>query len=157
MLSPCLHVSRTRGWTASSQGVVESLCEACATLGYTQPTPIQAEAIPVALQGRDIIGLAETGSGKTAAFAIPMIQALLEKPQPLFGLVLAPTRELATQIGQQFEALGSPISLRVAIIVGGLDFVSQQIALAKKPHVVVATPGMPALFTCWESIVLILR
>ncbi len=71
-----------------------------------------------------------------------MIQTLLDKPQAVFGLVIAPTRELAAQIGQQFEALGSLISLRVAVIVGGLDFVSQQIALAKKPHVVVATPGM---------------
>ncbi len=125
-----------------TQGVVDSLCEACTALGYVRPTPIQTEAIPVALQGRDIIGLAETGSGKTAAFAIPIIQALLDKPQPLFGLVLAPTRELATQIGQQFEALGSLISLRVSVIVGGLDFVAQQISLAKKPHIVVATPGM---------------
>lgn len=70
-----------------------------------------------------------------------MLQALLDKPQPLFGLVLAPTRELATQIGQAFEALGSLISLRCAVIVGGLDMVPQSIALSKKPHVIVATPG----------------
>ena len=88
-----------------------------------------------------MIGLAETGSGKTAAFALPMLQALLEKPQPMFGLVLAPTRELAAQIGQAFEALGSLISLRCAVIVGGLDMVPQSIALGKKPHVIVATPG----------------
>ena len=88
-----------------------------------------------------MIGLAETGSGKTAAFALPMLQALLDKPQPLFGLVLAPTRELAAQIGQTFEALGALISLRCAVIVGGLDMVPQSIALGKKPHVIVATPG----------------
>lgn len=70
-----------------------------------------------------------------------MLQALLDKPQPLFGLVLAPTRELAAQIGQAFEALGSLISLRCAVIVGGLDMVPQAIALGKKPHVIVATPG----------------
>lgn len=70
-----------------------------------------------------------------------MLQALLDKPQPLFGLVLAPTRELAAQIGQAFEALGSLISLRCAVIVGGLDMVPQAIALSKKPHVIVATPG----------------
>ncbi|KAK2061985.1 DEAD/DEAH box helicase [Colletotrichum caudatum] len=122
-------------------GVVDSLCEACANLGYTKPTPIQAQSIPHALANRDIIGLAETGSGKTAAFALPVIQALLEKPQAFFGLVLAPTRELAAQIGQQFEALGSLISLRTAVIVGGLDMVAQAIALGKKPHVIVATPG----------------
>ncbi|KAK1995673.1 DEAD/DEAH box helicase [Colletotrichum falcatum] len=122
-------------------GVVDSLCDACANLGYTKPTPIQAQSIPHALANRDIIGLAETGSGKTAAFALPVIQALLEKPQAFFGLVLAPTRELAAQIGQQFEALGSLISLRTAVIVGGLDMVAQAIALGKKPHVIVATPG----------------
>jgi ATP-dependent RNA helicase DDX47/RRP3 len=110
-------------------------------LGYKNPTPIQAESIPLALQDRDIIGLAETGSGKTAAFALPILQALLDKPQPLFGLVLAPTRELAAQIGQAFEALGSLISLRCAVIVGGLDMVPQAIALGKKPHIIVATPG----------------
>ncbi len=93
------------------------------------------------MQNRDIIGLAETGSGKTAAFALPILQALLEKPESLFALVLAPTRELAAQIAQPFEALGSMISLRCALILGGLDMVQQAIALGKKPHVVVATPG----------------
>jgi ATP-dependent RNA helicase DDX47/RRP3 len=88
-----------------------------------------------------LIGLAETGSGKTAAFALPILQALLEKPQPLFGLVLAPTRELAFQISQQFEALGSLINVRCAVLVGGMEMVSQAIALGKKPHIVVATPG----------------
>ncbi|KAK4151003.1 P-loop containing nucleoside triphosphate hydrolase protein [Chaetomidium leptoderma] len=122
-------------------GIVDALCEACDRLGYKKPTPIQQESIPLALQGRDIIGLAETGSGKTAAFALPILQALLDKPQPLFALVLAPTRELAAQIAQSFEALGSLISLRCALILGGMDMVQQAIALGKKPHVVVATPG----------------
>ncbi|RSM17070.1 ATP-dependent rRNA helicase RRP3 [Fusarium ambrosium] len=127
--------------TFKDLGVNDALCEACEALNYKYPTPIQEKSIPVALQGRDIIGLAETGSGKTAAFALPVLQALLDKPQPLFGLVLAPTRELATQIGQAFEALGSLISLRCAVIVGGLDMVPQAIALGKKPHIIVATPG----------------
>lgn len=142
-------------------GIIDALCEACESLGYKAPTQIQAESIPLALQGRDVIGLAETGSGKTAAFALPILQgencqrlrlqgyfayefavvALLDKPQPMFGLVLAPTRELAYQISQQFEALGSLISVRCAVIVGGMDMVSQAIALGKKPHIVVATPG----------------
>jgi ATP-dependent RNA helicase DDX47/RRP3 len=110
-------------------------------LGYKAPTPIQAQSIPLALEGRDLIGLAETGSGKTAAFALPILQALLDKPQPFFGLVLAPTRELAYQISQAFEALGSLISVRCAVIVGGMDMVPQAIALGKKPHIIVATPG----------------
>ncbi|GAB1319383.1 ribosomal RNA processing protein [Madurella fahalii] len=122
-------------------GIVDSLCDACDRLGYKRPTPIQEQAIPLALQDRDIIGIAETGSGKTAAFALPILQALLDKPQALFALVLAPTRELAAQIAQAFEALGSLISLRCALILGGLDMVQQAIALGKKPHVVVATPG----------------
>ncbi|XP_067875911.1 probable ATP-dependent RNA helicase DDX47 [Heterodontus francisci] len=122
-------------------GVTEVLCEACEQLGWKSPTRIQTEALPVALQGRDIIGLAETGSGKTGAFALPILQALLEKPQRLFALVLTPTRELAFQISEQFEALGSSIGVKSAVIVGGIDMMSQSLALAKKPHVVIATPG----------------
>ncbi|KAI9934217.1 hypothetical protein ASPWEDRAFT_38247 [Aspergillus wentii DTO 134E9] len=122
-------------------GIIDQLCEACESLGYKAPTPIQAESIPLALQGRDLIGLAETGSGKTAAFALPMLQALMDKPQSLFGLILAPTRELAYQISEAFEALGSLISVRTAVIVGGMDMVPQSIALGKKPHIIVATPG----------------
>jgi ATP-dependent RNA helicase DDX47/RRP3 len=110
-------------------------------MGFKKPTPIQEQAIPLALEGRDVIGLAETGSGKTAAFALPILQALMEKPQPLFGLVLAPTRELAYQTSQQFEAIGSIIGVRCATIVGGMDMVAQSIALSKKPHIIVATPG----------------
>ncbi len=127
--------------TFEDLGVMDSLCDACKALGYKNPTPIQTESIPLALGGRDIIGLAETGSGKTAAFALPILQALMEKPQSLFALIMAPTRELAYQISQAFEALGSLISVRVAVLVGGLDMVSQAIALGKKPHIVVATPG----------------
>ncbi|XP_072348568.1 probable ATP-dependent RNA helicase DDX47 [Scyliorhinus torazame] len=122
-------------------GVTQVLCEACEELGWKSPTKIQTEALPVALQGRDIIGLAETGSGKTGAFALPILQALLEKPQRLFALVLTPTRELAFQISEQFEALGSSIGVKSAVIVGGIDMMSQSLALAKKPHVVIATPG----------------
>lgn len=129
------------GTTFKDLGIIDSLCEACSSLGYRAATPIQREAIPLALQGRDLIGLAETGSGKTAAFALPILQALMEKPQSFFSLVLAPTRELAIQISQAFEALGSLISVRCAVIVGGMDMVPQAIALGKKPHIVVATPG----------------
>ena len=127
--------------TFSDLGVMDQLCEACTKLGYSEPTPIQTEAIPLALQGRDVIGLAETGSGKTAAFGIPMLQRLWEKPQAFYGLVLVPTRELAYQISQQLEALGSEISVRCTVLVGGMDMVPQSISLGKKPHIIVATPG----------------
>jgi len=127
--------------TFADLGVRDELCDACANLNFTTPTPIQTQAIPLALQGRDVIGLAETGSGKTAAFVLPILQSLLEKPQALFGLILAPTRELAYQIAQQVDALGSIINVKCATLVGGMDMVPQAIALSKRPHIVVATPG----------------
>uniref|UniRef100_A0A8C4X8T2 Probable ATP-dependent RNA helicase DDX47 n=2 Tax=Erpetoichthys calabaricus TaxID=27687 RepID=A0A8C4X8T2_ERPCA len=127
--------------TFKDLGVTDVLCEACEHLGWKSPTKIQIEAIPVALQGRDIIGLAETGSGKTGAFALPILQTLLDTPLRLFALVLTPTRELAFQISEQFEALGSSIGVKSAVIVGGIDMMSQSLALAKKPHVIIATPG----------------
>ncbi|KAG8182407.1 hypothetical protein JTE90_018298 [Oedothorax gibbosus] len=127
--------------TFKSLGVVDVLCEACEQLKWKSPTAIQKEAIPVALQGRDIIGLAETGSGKTAAFAIPVLQALLKTPQRLFALVLTPTRELAFQIAEQFEALGSVIGVKTVVIVGGMDMMTQSLTLSKKPHIIIATPG----------------
>jgi len=92
-------------------------------------------------QGRDLIALAETGSGKTGAFALPVIQDLLEKKQRLFAVCLAPTRELAYQISETFEGLGASIGLQCAVIVGGMDMMGQAIALGKRPHVIVATPG----------------
>ncbi|KAF2445060.1 ATP-dependent rRNA helicase RRP3 [Karstenula rhodostoma CBS 690.94] len=127
--------------TFADLGVREELCEACVNLKFTNPTPIQEQSIPLALEGRDVIGLAETGSGKTAAFVLPILQSLMEKPQSLFGLVLAPTRELAYQISQQVEALGSIINVKCVTLVGGMDMIAQAIALSKRPHVVVATPG----------------
>ena len=99
-------------------GVVDPLCQACETLGWKKPSKIQIEAIPVALAKHDVIGLAETGSGKTGAFALPLLQALLDKPQRFFGLVLTPTRELAFQIAEQFESLGKNIGVKCAVLVG---------------------------------------
>ncbi|KAG5439115.1 hypothetical protein PCANB_001414 [Pneumocystis canis] len=122
-------------------GLIDELCNVCRLLNFETPTPIQEEAIPWAIQGRDIIGLAQTGSGKTAAFALPIIQALWKKPNSLFACVIAPTRELAYQISEQFSALGGDLGLKSTVIVGGMDMVSQAIALNKKPHIVVCTPG----------------
>lgn len=122
-------------------GIIDPLLEALEKMNYKKPTEIQTEAIPHALQGRDIIGVAETGSGKTAAFALPILQKLWEEPRGLFACVLAPTRELAFQISQQFEALGSAIGVRCVVIMGGMPLIDQAVALAKRPHIVVATPG----------------
>ena len=107
-------------------GLVEPLCEAAASLGWAKPSKIQAEAIPVALEGKDVIGLAETGSGKTGAFALPMLQALLDKPQRLFGLVLTPTRELAFQIAEQFQSLGKNIGVKCTVLVGEFNISHQK-------------------------------
>lgn len=130
--------------TFAGLGVCDEICEAVRKMGYKHPSKIQAESLPYTLKDRDIIGLAETGSGKTAAFAIPVIQQLLDDPQPFFALAMSPTRELCVQIAEQFEAIGSLIGLRTAVLVGGLDMVSQAIALSKKPHVIVGTPGRVA-------------
>ncbi|RXN31902.1 putative ATP-dependent RNA helicase DDX49 [Labeo rohita] len=90
---------------------------------------------------RDCMGCAKTGSGKTAAFVLPVLQKLSEDPYGVFCLVLTPTRELAYQIAEQFRALGKPLGLKDCIVVGGMDMVTQGLELSKKPHVVVATPG----------------
>ncbi|KAI8977933.1 P-loop containing nucleoside triphosphate hydrolase protein [Pilobolus umbonatus] len=130
--------------TFAELGVSAALCEACDKMNFKHPTEIQKESIPWAIEGRDIIGLAQTGSGKTAAFAIPIIQRLWDNPQAFFACVMAPTRiirELAYQISETFESLGSVIGVRSAVIVGGMDMMSQSIALSKRPHVIVCTPG----------------
>lgn len=127
--------------TFASLGVCKELCIACESLGWKSPTEIQKKTIPIALEGRDIIGLAETGSGKTGAFIIPILQRLLDDQVPMYAVVLAPTRELCVQISEQFSAFGSLISLRIVTLVGGLDMVTQSLSLAKKPHIIVASPG----------------
>eukprot|EP01112_Ceratiomyxa_fruticulosa_P008671 TRINITY_DN2248_c0_g1_i4.p1 TRINITY_DN2248_c0_g1~~TRINITY_DN2248_c0_g1_i4.p1 ORF type:complete len:511 (-),score=129.07 TRINITY_DN2248_c0_g1_i4:39-1571(-) len=125
----------------SSFGIDQQVLYACENLGFRKPTRIQAESLPYSLHGRDIIGLAQTGSGKTAAFAIPIINALIQNPHPLFALVIAPTRELAIQISEQFEAIGSEVQVRTCVLVGGVDKMDQALNLAKKPHIVIGTPG----------------
>ncbi|CDF35654.1 unnamed protein product [Chondrus crispus] len=130
--------------TFASLGLCPELVSTCEAMGYKAPTDIQSASIPHALEGRDIIGLAQTGSGKTAAFALPILHALLStegKPPAPFALVVSPTRELAFQIHEQFEALGAKIGARSIAIAGGVDHMAQAVALAKRPHVIVATPG----------------
>ncbi|KAL2928739.1 DEAD-box ATP-dependent RNA helicase 10 [Bienertia sinuspersici] len=122
-------------------GVCEPLIEACAKLGWNTPTKFNLT--PFLMLSKDIIGLAQTGSGKTGAFALPIIQALLEakSPQSFFGCVLSPTRELAIQIAEQFEALGASIGLKTAVLVGGVDMNQQQFALGKRPHIIGGDAG----------------
>ncbi|AQK67180.1 DEAD-box ATP-dependent RNA helicase 10 [Zea mays] len=110
--------------TFAELGICAELVEACDAMGWKEPTRIQAEAIPHALQGKDLIALAQTGSGKTGAFALPILQELLsnrQAEQSFFACVLSPTRELAIQIAEQFEALGSAIGLRCSVVLDEAD------------------------------------
>ena len=120
--------------------LLETIHQSIRKAGYERATPIQAASIPPALEGKDIIGLAQTGTGKTAAFAIPIIHRLANRPE-LGALVLAPTRELAAQITEAFNKLGSSSGIRVATIVGGVPMDRDFGVLRSWPNVLIATPG----------------
>ena len=127
-------------------GLADTLLQAVAAAGYTTPTPIQAQAIPRLLEGRDLLGLAQTGTGKTAAFALPILQKITGERRRAAGrsarvLVLTPTRELASQIADSFKTLAGPLPLRHALIFGGVGQVPQMKAMSSGVDVLVATPG----------------
>ena len=128
----------------TSLGLAPALTEALTALGYEEPTPIQREAIPPLLAGRDVLGQAATGTGKTAAFALPLLQRLPTHPpapnRPSV-LVLAPTRELAMQVAEAFHRYGRAVGARTVPIYGGQAFPQQIAVLRRGVHVVVATPG----------------
>jgi ATP-dependent RNA helicase RhlE len=113
--------------------------------GYTTPTPIQAQAIPFLLQRHDLLGCAQTGTGKTAAFAIPILQLLSEEKseprRPIRALILTPTRELAIQIEESFKAYGRHLDLRHTVIFGGVSQHAQTETLRRGVDILVATPG----------------
>lgn len=127
--------------------LIEPISKALTEEGYTTPTPIQAKAIPIILQQRDLLGCAQTGTGKTAAFAIPMLQLLYNNPIPKFeknrirSLILTPTRELAIQIGESFAAYGRHTGIRHTVIFGGVGQKPQTDALQRGVDVLIATPG----------------
>jgi len=130
----------------SDLGLASSLLEAVAAEGYATPTPIQAQAIPAVLAGRDLCGIAQTGTGKTAAFALPILQRLsaaARRPAPRTcrALVLSPTRELASQIADSFRAYGAGTPLSTAVVFGGVSIGRQREQLARGIDVLVATPG----------------
>jgi ATP-dependent RNA helicase RhlE len=123
-------------------GLTAALARRCESIGYTEPTPIQKRAIPVILEGTDLIGCAETGTGKTAAFLLPTIQRMAERPRPgVRVLVLAPTRELASQIVESYKQLAPKGSPRCALVIGGAGIGRQNEELRRGVGVVVATPG----------------
>lgn len=127
-------------------GIMPAILNALQDTGYTQPTPIQEQTIPVTLQGRDVLGLAQTGTGKTAAFAVPTLQLLATNPRkdrrrPIRALVLTPTRELGMQVYESFETYGHHLPLKSTVIFGGVGQGKQVSALRAGVEVLVATPG----------------
>jgi len=135
-----------------SLNLVKPILQALAEEGYKEPTPIQVEAIPEVLAGRDLMAAAQTGTGKTAAFSLPMLQLLSERPaytkkngkrprKNIRALILTPTRELALQVDASFRAYGRHLPLRSTVILGGVSMGGQIKALSRNPDIVVATPG----------------
>ena len=128
--------------TFDSFGLSEPLLRDLGRISFHTPTPIQEKALPPALEGRDILGCAQTGTGKTAAFVIPMVERLTGSPEgPPRGLILAPTRELAYQIQETIDELGRSLHVYATTVVGGADMQAQIRGLGRHPEIVVATPG----------------
>jgi len=126
----------------SQLGLKPTLLSVCESLGYTEPTPIQKQAIPIVLNGSDLIGCAETGTGKTAAFLLPIIQRMSEHARPgIRVLILAPTRELATQIEASYHSLAPKKGARSVTLIGGTGMSRQTDALRRGVSLVIATPG----------------
>ena len=126
--------------------IIEPILQSLKEEGYTIPTAIQAEAIPIVLQGKDLLGSAQTGTGKTAAFAIPILQLLSEKKinekkKKIRSLIVTPTRELAIQIGESFKAYGRHTGLTCTVVFGGVNQNSQTLALQRGIDILIATPG----------------
>src|SRR3954452_8124677 len=129
----------------STLGLAPALYQPLAAMGYAEPTPVQSAAIPLVLSGVDLLARAQTGTGKTAAFALPMIERLLLRRRTRMrspvGLVLVPTRELALQVHRALVKYGAPAHLRVTAIFGGVSMPAQIKALRMGTDIVVATPG----------------
>jgi ATP-dependent RNA helicase RhlE len=123
----------------SNLGIASNLLTLLEQLGFTTPTPIQHQTIPSALEGKDIVGIAQTGTGKTLAFGVPLIQRIaLHKGK---GLVMLPTRELALQVDETLRKVGRGLGIRTAVLIGGASMHLQLQQLRNRPHVIIATPG----------------
>ncbi len=138
------HPVETTDKNFESLGLSHSILRCIRLVGFEHPTPIQAAVIPVALTGSDLVGLAETGSGKTAAFTIPIAEQLANSPTKSLktrGLILSPTREIALQTQTFLDLFGGDYGLRTACLIGGVKMGPQHTALRRRPHIIVATPG----------------
>src|SRR3989344_3140131 len=125
--------------TFDGLGIAPRLLQILDTLKFTSPTPIQHKSIPVAIEGKDIIGIAQTGTGKTLAFGVPMIQRLAQRKG--MGLVLLPTRELAIQVNEHLQKIGRSIGMRTALLIGGASMGMQRREIKARPHIIISTPG----------------
>src|ERR1700754_3523540 len=127
-----------------SLGLSAPVLQAVAEKGYTTPTPIQEKAIPIVLMGRDILGCAQTGTGKTASFTLPMIELLSQgraRAKMPRSLILEPTRELAAQVAENFEIYGKYHKLNKALLIGGVSYDEQEKLLDRGVDLLIATPG----------------
>jgi len=123
-------------------GVSKWILHQLSGLGISRPSPVQANCIAPILAGRDCVGIAKTGQGKTLAFAIPILQTLAVDPYGIYAVILTPTRELAGQIGDSFRSVGKAgMNLREVVVTGGRDTIKQSLDLERRPHVIIATPG----------------
>ncbi|MSU54283.1 MAG: DEAD/DEAH box helicase [Candidatus Staskawiczbacteria bacterium] len=127
--------------TFAGLGISEKLLTALKQLNFTTPTPIQHKAIPVAIQGKDVVGIAQTGTGKSLAFGIPMLQRLMEAEVESRGLVILPTRELAVQINETLLKIGRQFGLKTAVLIGGASMYQQVSEIRRNPHIIIGTPG----------------
>ena len=120
-------------------GIAPAILEVLTKLNFIAPTPIQEQALAALLEGKDVMGIAQTGTGKTLAFGIPLIQNAIQKKG--ISLVVAPTRELALQIDEAISAIGKPLGIKTAVLIGGEPFGTQLRQLSKNPSIVIGTPG----------------
>ncbi len=120
-------------------GIAPKILEILGRIKFKTPTPIQLKAIPLAMEGKDVVGIAQSGTGKTHSFVIPMIQRLAQKNG--IGLILAPTRELAVQIDEAFQPIAQPFGMKTACLIGGASMEEQIRALRRNPRIIIATPG----------------
>src|SRR6056297_3615531 len=132
--------------TFKELGIIDPILRAIGDEGYTQPTPIQEQSIPILLRRKDLLGCAQTGTGKTAAFAIPILQHLYNErrtdgKRQIRALIVTPTRELAIQIGERFTTYGKHTGLRITVIFGGVKQGAQTATLNQGVDILVATPG----------------
>lgn len=131
----------TKIYNFNELGLNKKLCSTLTGLNITEPTAVQRFCIPEIMKGKNIIACSETGSGKTAAFLLPILQTLLKEPYGVFCIIITPTRELAMQIAEQAQVLGSSTNTRTALIIGGESVVKQQAILTKRPNIIICTPG----------------